>query len=121
MSEGARTLTGSTLSCLLLLAMSSGARAVDDPAVEREIFRHSFLTSHCGSCHGGNDQKAAVVPQYIPRAGECAELTSEALVIQMMDNARDGILFTGIDRASMHACRFQTVMTCCCHVLHHRC
>lgn len=60
MSEGARKLTGPTLSCLLLQAMSTCVLAMDDPGVERETFRHSFLTSHCGACHGGNDQKAGV-------------------------------------------------------------
>ena len=67
-----------------------------------------------------NDTLGGTVDGNIVRTHKHAVLTTNALIIQMLDDSRDGVFFVSIDRASMHASRFETVMTRRCHVLNDR-
>ena len=49
---------------------------------------------------------AAVVFGHVVGASQRAVLTPETLIVQMFDDARDRVLFIGIDWTSLHAARF---------------
>ena len=63
---------------------------------------------------------AGMILRHVVRAGQRAVLAAEALVVEMLDDAGDGILFVGIHRAGDHARRLEAVVARGRDVLHHR-
>ena len=45
-------------------------------------------------------------------AGQRAVLATEALIVEVLDDARDGVLLVGLHRTRVHAGRVQAVVTC---------
>src|SRR5262245_24011279 len=67
-----------------------------------------------------DDPLARMVFGYFVRTCHRAVLAAEALVIQMLDDARDRVLFVSVDWARDHARRLDTMMACGRNMLHHR-
>ena len=67
-----------------------------------------------------NDPFLRVVLGDVVRTGQGAVLTADALVIQVLHDPRDRVLFIGIDRTPLHTAGVQAVMTGGRHMLHQR-
>ena len=65
-----------------------------------------------------NDALRRVILRHVIRASQCAVLTTKTLIVEMLHDARDDVLFIRIDRASIQASWLDTVMTSSRHMLH---
>src|SRR6478736_669284 len=88
------------------------------------LARRRFTTRQTIATHIAltNDASALRKLRNLVRASQRAVLTTDALVIEVADNAGFWRLFIGIDRTALHAGRIQTVMTSSRHrLLNRRC
>ena len=66
-----------------------------------------------------NDAPGLVIFRNVIRTLEYAVLASDALIVEVVDDAGNSVFFICVDGATIEACRFDAMMTCGGDVLHH--